>query len=204
MSHIVIVSPNILIVILKDKFVTNLIFMENTVYYTYSTVSQTIAAMVALLGVLSIYQLQSLNNKFIGLTQNYLDTLLNMEKDDFMKMSSNPHRELSNHVVFKNYDGILSVTDKVFKMYGDSFPDLDKLRKSIILIFNNKQQVIKKSIHITLVSLLVIAGSILILSFASNISTKSYWLIFIPFFSIISYLLYRVFNLIKFSLTSDF
>lgn len=178
--------------------------MENTVYYTYSTVSQTIAAMVALLGVFSIYLLQSLNNKFMGLAQNYLDTLIKMEKDNFQQLSSNPHRELSNHVVFKNFDGILSVTEKVFKMYGDNFSDLDKLRKSIILVFNDKQQVIKKSIHITLVSLLIIAGSILILSFASNICTTAYWLIFIPFFSLISYLLYRVFNLIKFSLTSDF
>jgi hypothetical protein len=178
--------------------------MENTVYYTYSTISQTIAAMVALLGVFSIYQLQSLNIKFMGLAQNYLDTLLKMEKEDFMKMPSNPHRELNSYVIFKNFDGIISVTEKVFKMFGDSFSDLDQLRKSIALVSNNKKQVVKKSIHITLFSLLVIAGSIFILSFASNISIKIYWIIFIPFFSVITYVLYRVYNLIKFSLTSDF
>jgi len=177
--------------------------MENTVYYTYSTISQTIAAMVALLGVFSIYLLQSLNNKFMGLSQNYLDTLIKMEKEDFMKMSSNPHRELSNHVVFKNFTGILSVTDKVFKIYGDTFSELENLRKSIILVFNNKQEIVQKSVHITLISLLIIAASIGTLSFASNMGVMSYWIIFIPFFILILYLLYRVFNLIKFSLTSD-
>ena len=177
--------------------------MENTVYYTYSTVSQTIAAMVALLGVFSIYQLQSLNNKFFGLAQNYLDTLIKMEKEDWMRMQSNPHRELSNHVVFKNFDGILTVTDKVFKMYGDNFSDLDILRKSIILVFNDKKQVIKKSIHITLFSLLIISGSILILSFATSINSTIYWIIFIPFFCLILYLLSKVYDLIKYSLTSN-
>jgi hypothetical protein len=177
--------------------------MENTVYYTYSTISQTIAAMVALLGVFSIYVMQSLNNKFMGLAQTYLDTLLKMEKEDFMKMSSNPHRELSTHVVFKNFSGIISVTDKVFKMYGDTFSDLENLRKAIIIVFNNKQEIVKKSIHITLISLLIIAASIGTLSFASNIGVLLYWIIFIPFFILILYLLYRVFNLIKYSLTSD-
>jgi hypothetical protein len=178
--------------------------VENTVYYTYSTISQTIAAMVALLGVFSIYQLQSLNNKFMELAQNYLDTLLKMEKEDFMKMQSNPHRDLSSQIVFKNYNGIIGALDRVNIMYGNSFSDLYKLRETIIEIFNYKHQVINKSIHITLLSLLMIGVSILILSFASNISATSYWLIFIPFFGLISYLLFRVFNLIKFSLTSDF
>lgn len=177
--------------------------MENTVYYTYSTVSQTIAAMVALLGVFSIYQLQSLNNKFFGLAQNYLDTLIKMEQENFMQMQSNPHRELNSYIVFKNFDGILNVLERVNKSYGNTFSDLDKLRNSIILVFNDKNQVIKKSIHITLVSLLLIAGSILTLSFASNINTNIYWIVFIPFFSSILYLLIRIFNLLKFSLSSN-
>jgi hypothetical protein len=88
-------------------------------------------------------------------------------------------------------------------MYGDTFSDLENLRKSIILVFNNKQEIVKKSIHITLISLLIIAASIGTLSFASNIGVMSYWIIFIPFFTLILYLLYRIFNLIKFSLTSD-
>lgn len=60
---------------------TESLIMENTVYYTFSTISQSLAAMVALLGVFTIYILQTLNSKIIYISQGYLEYLNNLGND---------------------------------------------------------------------------------------------------------------------------
>jgi len=45
----------------------------------------------------------------MGSAQNYLDTLFKMEEENFMQMPSNPHRDLSSQIVFKNFIRIIGV-----------------------------------------------------------------------------------------------
>jgi len=86
--------------------------MENTVYYTFSTISQSLAAMIALLGVFTIYMLQTLNSRIIDISQGYLEYLNKMEKD------KNPNtgiwfvnRELNGLIISKNLKKIKAGDD---------------------------------------------------------------------------------------------
>src|ERR1035437_8946902 len=203
--------------------------MENTVYYIYSTISQTLAAMVALLGVFSIYMLQSLNNKFIDISQGYLDFLNRMEKENnpnygfwFTKI------EFNKLIISKQYQGILALADREYKKWADAFPELSNFSKSITKIRSDKENVIKKTLFIrsdlsnrltkirsdkenvikktlfiTISSLIIIIGSLIMLSMATKMHNLTFWILFILFISAIGYVFLLIFQLIKFSLSSD-
>lgn len=178
--------------------------MENTVYYTYSTISQTLAAMVALLGVFTIYRLQSLNNKFIDHSQSYLDFLNKMEKEN------NPNsgvwftnRELGRLIISKHYQGIIDLMEREYKKWGEAFSELSSFYKSVNKITAYKEKSIKKTVFITSTSLIIILASIIMLSLATIINNLAFWITFLLFLLAIGFVFLQIFQLIKFSLSSD-
>lgn len=178
--------------------------MENTVYYTYSTISQTLAAMVALLGVFTLYRLQSLNNKFIDLSQSYLDFLNRMEKEKNINTGVwFTNRELSRLIISKHYPGILDLMDREYRKWGEAFSELSGFYKSIIKITSDKEKSIKKTLIITSSSLIIIIASIIMLSMATKINSLTFWITFLLFLSAIGFVFLQIYQVIKFSLVSD-
>ncbi|HEX2919560.1 MAG TPA: hypothetical protein VHO50_00190 [Bacteroidales bacterium] len=178
--------------------------MENTIYYSFSTISQTLAAMVALLGVFTIYRLQNLNNKFIDHSQSYLEFLNRMENEKNVNTGVwFTNRELSRLITSKHYKGILELMDREYKKWGDVFSELSGFYKSIIKITSDKQKSIEKTLSITCTSLIIISASIGMLSMATKMNNLTFWVIFSVFLLSIGIVFWQMFQLIKFSLISD-
>lgn len=178
--------------------------MENTVYYTFSTISQSLAAMIALLGVFTIYMLQTLNSRIIDISQGYLEYLNKMEKD------KNPNtgiwfvnRELSGLIISKNFKKIKAIAEREHQRWGDFSSEIKSFNDSLNELNQIKDSIILKTIKITTISFIIILASILMLSISIYISNLSFWLIFPIFVIAISYIFFSGFKLIQVSISSD-
>lgn len=178
--------------------------MENTVYYTFSTISQSLAAMIALLGVFTIYMLQTLNSRIIDISQGYLEYLNKMEKD------KNPNtgiwfvnRELSGLITSKNLKKIKVIAEREYQKWGDFSSELKSFHDSLAEFTQIKDSIILKTIKITTISFIIILASILMLSISIYVSKLLFWLTFPIFIIAISYIFFSAFRLIKVSISSD-
>ena len=178
--------------------------MENTVYYTFSTISQSLAAMIALLGVFTIYMLQTLNSRIIDISLGYLEYLNKLEKD------KNPNtgiwfvnRELNGLIISKNLKKIKAIADREHQKWGDFSTELKLFNESLHEFIQIKNSIILKTIKITTISFITILASIFMLSISIYVSRLFFWLTFPIFIIAISYIFLSAFRLIKVSVSSD-
>ena len=131
--------------------------MENTFYYTFSTISQSLAAMIALLGVFSIYMMQTLNSRIIDISQGYLEYLNKLEKD------KNPNtgiwftnRELAGLITSKNLKKIKAIAEREYQKWGDFSSELKLFHDTLAEFTQIKDTIIRKTLKITSLSFLII------------------------------------------------
>lgn len=178
--------------------------MENTVYYTFSTISQSLAAMIALLGVFSIYVLQNLNSRIIDISQGYLEFLKKLEQD---KDPNNgiwfTSRELTSLITSKNLKKIKALAESEYQKWGDFKSELKSFHTNILEFTKIKESIIWQTLKITSVSFVIILASMVMLSLAIYVSTPLFWITFSIFILAIIYVFISAYRLIKISVLSD-
>jgi len=171
--------------------------MEQIIFYTYSTVAQVLAAIVALLGVFTIFQIQNINNKLTGLSQNYFDSLIDTRKKNTIPISHFLLDDFKNSQISRNYKKTMKIMEEMKSKYGNTIKTLHSAYHSTLNLHKSKSQQIEKTVCITIISVLLILFCVIMLPFAVRINSFTFWITFVPFFLALSYLMYLIVNLIR-------
>lgn len=92
----------------------------STTYYTFSTIPQVLASMIALLGVFAIFKIQFIHNRLNGLSQNFYDRLTQEERSKSSFITPNEIEKfrrikisLNDSKIFKQMEHIMDLLKRL-------------------------------------------------------------------------------------------
>lgn len=147
---------------------------ETTLYYTFSTISQTLGGTIALLGAFVLYKIQTI--------YTHLDQEINEIIRLFEGKPSRIIEKIKHLILFKDYEKIvealkkdlrIQVENKVKTMKPDNvyevITDKNEIRYnqvalSVIILWENKKDIFQQMKYSLIVSILTIILSVIILS----------------------------------------
>ncbi|MCX6233490.1 MAG: hypothetical protein NT175_02025 [Bacteroidetes bacterium] len=176
--------------------------MENSIYYTFSTIAQVLAGILALLGAFAIFKIPLFRNRLSGLAQNFYDETDNLIKTR-VSFPASKIGDLKKNMISRNYFQLLRSMEESLKVYKES-PDV---KEKDIQKFNNYYQEYKmlyisekalmsKTRIVLIYTVTIILGSIFIIPFANVISRGIFILLLSLFFILLAINFYLILQLI--------
>jgi hypothetical protein len=155
--------------------------MENAIYYTFSTIPQVLAALIALVGVFVIFKIQILNKELLGFGKAILDEFERCEKVREKVKQKNKMLEsrLKKSINRNDFDGLGIQINEIAEILNTK--SLSGVAESYVKSKEFKENLIKKTKTESIFSIIVILMSVVILPFAKIISTNLFCSILIFF-----------------------
>ncbi len=172
---------SILIILISLIFFLGKYIDETALYYFFSTVAQTMAALVGVLGAFSVFRMQQLDHELINLTGIFVSFLQSSMQGTNSRICSSLYNSLLDDLRNKNYQEIIDKSHKAFaEMQNNAGNDL---MKSLVAIQNKHNY--KDSIGIDLLAATISGLSLIFSCIVFVLFAKSLTFIFYLKFSIL-------------------
>ena len=143
--------------------------MENSIYYTFSTMAQVLAGMIALLGAFLLYKMSQIDNELIGIAEaalmelrrnHDLQFIINIEDELLKSRIEKTMAKTDLNELKKRLDELVDIIDKHFKENNDF---KEKIGKPFLSKYEFKNKIIKQTKETIIITAICIIFSIGIL-----------------------------------------